>query len=134
MLADIVPETRKIDFGSGFELRGLGTSDFAYLFKYHLESLRGFLKDIESVGDVRISEGIIELFPDFISAVIALSAGEIEAVENAKKLPVGVQLEAFNATWELTFPRGDEEETEHIKKTWTTLARMYQMSSSPTQP
>lgn len=134
MLANIVVETKRIDFQEGFDVRGLSSEDFAYLFKYHLNSLRDFMADIESLGDVKLGEGVIDLFPAFIAAVIALGSGDINAIKNARELPMAVQAEAFSEIWDLTFPRGNETETEHLKKVWKTISQMLAMSSLPTKP
>lgn len=98
MLADLVPEKRKILFNDGeFEVRGLTVSDLGKLIKdFRKEMAEWFMQDEIDI------EKIVTESPDLVAYVIALAAGEPDQRSKVELLPVGIQAQALEDIWDMT--------------------------------
>lgn len=99
-LRDLVDRKTQVDGGGGvsFEVRGLSLEDLVVLLEDHKEALVTIFASPEGTD----FEELLQRFPRFISAAIAFAADEPELVEQVNKLPIGIQLRAIEAVWELS--------------------------------
>lgn len=109
-LADYVPERTEITHKgrSLVSVRGLCLDDISILIRSHFQVIRQ-VYDITERGEIGEFGGdafFIELMtvaPDLLFNVIALAADEAEYGAEARKLPVGVQINALKEIVRLTF-------------------------------
>lgn len=102
----LLPEKEiKVPGGGSFTIRGLNIRDITFLVRQHsgeIETLFAkFSNDADNIGEVGMS--LLETAPDIAAEVIALAAGERDAVDVVKNLPFPVQVEALEGVAFLTF-------------------------------
>lgn len=112
-LSDYQPETAVIAIPGGeFSVRALGVGDLTLVFRTYMEDMEAVGRILEGQINGRIltpaiglaiAMDLIRLAPNFVSAVIALAAGEPEAVDKAAKLPLHAQVAALSAIARMTF-------------------------------
>lgn len=98
-LRDLVDRKTEVAHeGHSFSVRGLSLEDMVVLLENHSDALARVF-----AGDNGTDFGeLIKEFPLFIAACIAYAADEPELIEQVRRLPVGVQLRAIEAIWELS--------------------------------
>lgn len=120
-LSDFTPETIEIKSKRvSFEVRGLSMIDLSSLLRVHYDDLENLFRLYEEEGDkpefsnvamARYATKLISDAPGLVSHIIALAADEPQMVDQAKRLPMMVQLDALKAIGKLTF-----EEVGGVKK------------------
>ena len=96
-IRDLVAPSLTVKVGDGgFEVRGLSIADVANLMDGYTQELAALFD-----GDVTIAD-LVKTSPGFVAKLIASAAGEPDAVDAVERLPVGVQIRALEAIWELT--------------------------------
>lgn len=100
MLKDIVIESRDIALpgGNSITVRGLTLENLSSLLGTYKPELTQIFNGKMSVPDLTTKA------PLFTATLIAVAAGEPDAVEQARNLPLGAQLIALEAIWDLTLP------------------------------
>lgn len=109
MLADFKQEWRDVAFkGGGFRVRGLSLDDLSVLVRTHLPDLKAVFAHYsagnergESIDDIVVS--FVRDTPGMAAHLIAMAAGEESAVEQARKLPFPLQVDAVVNILQLTF-------------------------------
>ena len=92
----LAKQTKTISVGGGkLTLRALTLQDLAQLQASHSDALSGILSGA-GAGE------LLSRWPTACAAIIALSAGEPDGAADAATLPVGVQVAALDAVWELS--------------------------------
>lgn len=130
MLKDIVDESREVSWGKNkVNIYALSTNDFAVLFNRHTKDMGHFLDAISDLkdNDDQAGANFIEGMPELMASVIAQAAREPDEVAAVRLMPIPVQCECFNHAWELTFPREEKSEQEHVKKCITAIAQILGM-------
>lgn len=116
-LAEYQQETRAVQLkGGSFEVRGLSLTDITDLVRYHLPDLEAFYalgaevmqgkKELDETDIGKLVVSICEQAPGFVANLIAIGAGEGKnqaAIDNAYKLPVGIQIKIVMDIADLTF-------------------------------
>lgn len=111
-LSDYQPERKAIQFkGGSFQVKGLSLDDVAVLMKHHLDDLDNLLelyaRDVSNEfvvsATAQYAVSLIREAPALVANVIALAAEEPDRVDNARRLPIPVQVEALKAIGALTF-------------------------------
>jgi len=99
-LADLVIDTREIPYRKQtFTVRGLCFNDLVVLFREH----GARLDQLKAAGTGSLNlEALMVQFPDVIAHGIALAADAPEKRATVAKMPLGVQIKAALAVWELT--------------------------------
>ena len=96
-LKDFVPPSKAIKAGdTEFSVRGLSMQDIVYLIDSHREEM-----ELLFSGRAHLPS-LIHENQDFVGHAIAYAADEPDEIEQAKKLPLGIQVEAFLAIWEMS--------------------------------
>jgi hypothetical protein len=100
MLKDIVAPSRNITVTEGVDLtiRGLTLTDLTTLTDNWGEEM-----NLLFTGGISL-EQVTSKAPLFTATVIALACNEPDAVEQAASLPLGAQLLALEAVWDMTLP------------------------------
>lgn len=115
-----------------FHVRALGLTDVASVIESHLHDLDALFMRISTGGDVfapgvgdNIMLMLVKDAPEIAAHIISLAADEPEAIEQARRLPAPVQLEALVKTFNLTF-------TDYggPKKFFETVMGIYQAAKS----
>ena len=89
--------SRRIPLGkSGFDVYPVTLQDVAVLFESNPVEMQQLLD-----GDNTITS-LVAKAPAFVARIIARAAREPEAEPAVLKMPVGVQIAALNAVWELS--------------------------------
>lgn len=129
-----IPRVR-LDFGTGDDdrfvmLRALSPADVFAIFRAFTPEVESFVSGLEKMrvaGDVnlldmgQIATQILDKIPGVGAHAIALCADEPDAVEQAKGLPLPVQMDGLEKIFMLTFT-GDGS----IKKALEVAIRMFQ--------
>lgn len=118
-LRDYTPPSRTIPLGKGNKLavRAFGFEDIqsllinrSGLIVQALDLFGEHGMNAASASDEEVRSFALQLVakvPDLVAEVIALAADEADQVDNARRLPAPVQLEALIAVYELTFSEPD---------------------------
>lgn len=115
-LSDYFPAKEVVAFQGGqFEVRGLTLDDLAILLRDHLTDLDAVISIIGS--DIKHETGValmaqhgvklIREAPGVAAMAIAIACDEPDAVDNARKLTMPVQLRALEAIYRLSFDEED---------------------------
>lgn len=127
-LRTFTPPSAEIMHGDkpAFTVRGLSLADLSHLMRTHMPDIQVIValwRDFQAAGsDGDIFPVIAALAADapiLAAHVIACCAGEPDAHENAKQLPIPLQIEALTQIFRLTF-----EEYGGLEKTVAALAKM----------
>lgn len=121
-LAEFSPTTKPIQHKNKtlMEVRGLSFLDLSEILRVHRDDLEGLfaMYEKESAGMTftnmamaRYATNLIADAPGLVAHIIALACDEPEQVNNAKRLPLTVQIDALKAIGALTF-----EEVGGVKK------------------
>lgn len=98
-LKDLVDQRTEIAHNDlSFTVRGLSLEDMVVLLENHADALSRVFAGERGTD---FSE-LIKEFPAFVAACIAYAAEEPEMVDSVRRLPIGVQLRAIEAVWELS--------------------------------
>lgn len=100
-IADLLPAPRKVSVGpnTALELRGLTLTEITKLLTKYQSLLVMFV----DAGATK-AETVIAQSPDMVAEIIALAADAEDQIDDVKKLPFAVQVEAVAAVWELSVP------------------------------
>lgn len=115
-LSDYSPEKAVVVFKGGqFEVRGITLDDLAILLRDHLDDLdaivnilgtsmkNGVSQDTMVAVATQHALALVREAPGLVARTIAQQSDEPDAVENARKLPPSVQVDALEAIARLTF-------------------------------
>ena len=111
-LADYQPLRHVVPFkGGDISVRGLSLDDVAMLMNEHLSDIDKLFglydgsvrEDVKVLATAQFAIGLIREAPALVANMIALACDEPEAVPQARKLPIPVQVEAIKAICMLTF-------------------------------
>ena len=113
-LADYQPARALVEFNRGsVTVRGLSLDDVSVLMHNHLPDLDGLFDLYENAATTPADTGVattarymvnlIREAPALVANVIALASDEPDAVENARRLPMPVQLDIMKKVVTLTF-------------------------------
>jgi len=98
-LRDIVPVQQQVKVGDqSFGVSGLSVEHLSILLgtnKTELSQLMNSGLDLKTT---------VLQYPDFVATIITMASGDADAKEQAKALPLGVQIEALTKIWEQTIP------------------------------
>ena len=81
-----------------FKVRGLTLTDIGNLVNGYYEAIDGLMENTLTPQQIATE------FPEFLAVAVACAAGEPDEAETIKRLPIGVQLDAFEKCWDLTIP------------------------------
>lgn len=100
-IADLLPAPRQVSVGptTALELRGLTLTEITTLLSKYKNLLVMFI----DAGATK-AETVIAQSPDMVAEIIAIAADAADQVEDVKRLPFAVQVEAVAAVWELSVP------------------------------
>lgn len=127
-LADYQPERVTIEFkGGSFSVKGLSLDDVTVLMRHYLDDLDEILaiyaRDVDPQKTVaataQYAVALVREAPALVAHVIALAAEEPDRIEQARRLPIPVQVEALKEIGRLTF-----EEAGGAKKFFESLAEL----------
>ena len=118
-LSDYPPVRRAVQLpgGESFDIRGLALEDVATLIQNHLPDLDSLVNvfveqsnksndertDIEVENIVRHAVGAVRTAPALVAHTIALACDEPDSVDQARSLPLPVQVQAIREIVDLTF-------------------------------
>lgn len=113
-LADYTPERHEIKSPAGitlFSVRGISAVDVSVLLRDHFAHLDKMFelfaqqnRDVFATGaGEKLILTVVRDFPEIAAAAISLAADEPGTEENAKSLPLPVQIEAIRHIGRLTF-------------------------------
>lgn len=127
-LADYTPPRLAVPFKGGeFSVRGLALDDLALLMRNHYSDINAlvdvFAKDTTEEQPVaaitKHAVALIKEAPGLVANLIAIACDEPDAVDNARKLMMPVQVRAIETIAKLTF-----EEAGGPKKFMESLANL----------
>lgn len=99
MLKDIVIPKKEIEVrGGSFEVRGLTLTDLSGMIERYEREIN------ELFQGTRTFSSLIDEVPDLAAEMIARAAGEPDQTPTTRELPLGAQLSALEALWDLTVP------------------------------
>lgn len=103
-----------------FQVHGLSGSDVAELFRRHGDALSQIYADqIDGTEGLpapqAIAQAIMRAAPEALAEIIAFAAGEPDAVDSARHLPLPVQVDALAKIASLTFY--SEQEVKNLLET-----------------
>lgn len=100
-IRDLLPPPRTIDVGYGkmLEVRGLRLDETIKLMEKHHDSLSVFFG-----GEQLDFTLLIAKSPDMVAEIIGITADAVGQEEDIKLLPLGAQVEAITAVWEMSVP------------------------------
>lgn len=131
-LKDIIAKRREIPAPGG-ETFTVGAIDLTIaigLFASREAEIKSLFDEAQRQGltknpdPTQIALMLLKLAPDFVAEAIAWAAGEPEAAPNVRAFPIGVQIEAIEAIFDLTF-----EAEGGVKKLGETVVRLLQKST-----
>ncbi len=140
-LRDYVISTRDVvGPGGSFTVRGVNARDIAVVFNMHGPAMAKIFSDViaqaksgkrttfTNADTMDVIRDIVPQVPEVAVALIAMAADDYtpEGIEAAGKLPMGVQIEALQKTFEVTF----ESEAEIKKLGELLLTSIAQMTGS----
>lgn len=105
-------QKKQVSFmGGSFHVKGLSLDDISILMRDYLADIDLLFKmyEKEEMRESAVAEsakfaiGIVRDAPALVGLLIALSAGEPDAVDIARQLPIPVQIDVVKAVIELTF-------------------------------
>ena len=111
-LADYQPARQKVEFkGGSVSVRGLSLDDVTVLLKHHLADLDNLMeiyqRDVKDemaiAAAVQYGVSLAREAPGLVAHVIALACDEPEKVDQARMMPLPVQVELLKAIGTLTF-------------------------------
>ena len=102
-ISDLVPKKISISVGeSSLEVACLGLAQMTTLIENYKEPL---LQLIASSGSGNVDfAALLTTAPDMVVSLIALGADAVGQEDDIRLLPVGVQIEAAAAIWQLSVP------------------------------
>lgn len=99
-IKDLLPAPRVIEVGEHtLEVRGLRLDETIKLLETHKKPLSVFFG-----GQALNFELLIAQAPDMVAEIIGMTADAVGQEEDIKLLPIGTQVEAITAVWELSVP------------------------------
>lgn len=125
----VIPEkVIELSGGVSFAVRGLSLPQVTYLLTKHGEKVRDLfgsyqanlegsnlsLTDMEAIGNV-----VLLSAPDLAAEIIAVAAGEEDAIDVIQRMPFPAQIAALEAVADLTFDSAGGP-----KKLWETVIRV----------
>lgn len=123
-LAQYQPPSRDVPLGdTTLHLEGLSLEHVAILVREHLPDLEALFEVFTNAGvkDAedfkKVAFALVTQAPGFAANLIALSAGEPDAAENAMRIPAPTQVDLILAIGDLTFV-----EVGGVKKALGTIA------------
>lgn len=127
-LADFQPERETVEFkGGSLSVRGLSLDDVTTLLRHHLDDLDAILemyaRDVDpnfaSAATAQYAIKLVREAPGLVANIIALANDQPDYADNARRLPLPVQIELLKAIGRLTF-----EEVGGAKKFFESLATL----------
>jgi hypothetical protein len=127
-LRTFTPPSAEIMHGDkpAFTVRGLSLADLSHLMRTHMPDIQvivGMWQDFQAAGpsgDIYLVLTTLAADAPILAAhIIACCAGDPDAHEQAKQLPIPLQIEALTQIFRLTF-----EEYGGLEKTVAALAKM----------
>jgi hypothetical protein len=99
-LRDIVPVTVPVKVGDKqeFQVSGISVQQLSSLLTTNKTEVNALI-----TSGMDIKSAVLE-YPEFVARMIAMASGDEGAIEQAKALPMGVQIDALSTIWELTIP------------------------------